>query len=1123
MISILLMLLLSVIRAQQVSPVPSCPASCVVCSEEAVICQRLTHIIDAPDSTQALFLTEGSISAVQPASLSDLTNITVIGLSHNHISELGKEAFRNLPFLHTLLLDHNLLTGQALQGGALTNLTQLEVLALGHNLISMIQAVWFKGSKALLSLKLEGNLLTSLDSGSFPLNDLRELETLDLSDNLIDNLERNSFHGLVSLKTLDLSRNRLSSAPAEAFSYLSWLTSLNLDLNTWNCTCELLELAAVLSTFIQQPDKTLYNGRKMVCVSADNPAVTTVLELTEANCVPSNQNITVQIETRGSITPQLYARDLAITAVICFIGGVGLTLLAVFIYYQVSRRKKLKESRRLEEEEQRNGTVANHISHLNVSERTRDFLLQANSSHPWNKEAMTSDSKTYSHGGHFKSRAEENGSYLQCPHCNTDRMMPNPMRRDNWMNGGIEVEGDQERRIRRMMMEEERRRTGIQHGNLSRDKIDLHGNTNSSFHPPREISTQRTETSLSYKTGKYMDNHRANVEAKVRGYETLHCKSCHRTYRPSDHDVRQGRIRSNPTDSALFDDFPSQHRLVDRKKNDHHKFDDTKRTELRRDSRNVTFDLGSPRISQGKKKMVEEAGTSRDKDKIMERTHKVQSSRLLKVKLNLNPLRKSKVLPRRNNEQGHTEKGSSKKSKEKSKEKRQSIKEGEGRGSIRKSSKRNKNTREKIKKSSETGGSAKEGEKEKEDKQKEEGGQKSKTSAKKKKTTSLSEQDSPEDTVGDQAENSHPESSRPEDNTTASAQSVSAAVSAQAQSMQSSQYQGAGLAPGGTQLSYQHPFSLISADKNRTSNFSLLGSAGPQPTGSSLSLQAGNRLLHPTSAGSTALLPGGPTNPTDPGITFSGPSMALRGATGSLGGKAAGEIMSSVPSLLAHSVHANTLQSSSIHTPHLNTSQTTGHPLNVANPAVNPTPSNPSESQLPSNGSPLVATLKADSVQSIQTGEGQLQLPTESQTLLTKESLSDQGQNEISAVTPQAGKPMTTVESISNNNSQTETEHVPGGSTVNMPAEDVTLTEGLAVGGLGEGKQVAGASVSGVSAPSMSTPSGSSPGAAPAAAPLLQQEYLSEEGGSSPRRKLRLVLPEKTSSRPPTSLERKIR
>lgn len=150
---------------------------------------------EAPDTTQALLLTEGSISKVQPASLSDLSNITVIGqsvpvcvhiyghawllhvllfkkrvfsdtpsmgvnsthsgfkmlqvwtmsmcvclsgLSHNHISVLAEQSFRALTSLHTLLLDHNLLTSQALQGGALINLTQLEVLALGHNLISMV-------------------------------------------------------------------------------------------------------------------------------------------------------------------------------------------------------------------------------------------------------------------------------------------------------------------------------------------------------------------------------------------------------------------------------------------------------------------------------------------------------------------------------------------------------------------------------------------------------------------------------------------------------------------------------------------------------------------------------------------------------------------------------------------------------------------------------------------------------------------------------------------------------------------------------------------------------------------------------------------------------------------------
>lgn len=41
----LLMFLLSVIKAQSVSSLPSCPALCVVCSEEAVICQRLAYII----------------------------------------------------------------------------------------------------------------------------------------------------------------------------------------------------------------------------------------------------------------------------------------------------------------------------------------------------------------------------------------------------------------------------------------------------------------------------------------------------------------------------------------------------------------------------------------------------------------------------------------------------------------------------------------------------------------------------------------------------------------------------------------------------------------------------------------------------------------------------------------------------------------------------------------------------------------------------------------------------------------------------------------------------------------------------------------------------------------------
>nr|XP_033507213.1 uncharacterized protein lrrc53 [Epinephelus lanceolatus]XP_033507214.1 uncharacterized protein lrrc53 [Epinephelus lanceolatus] len=1115
MTSILLMLLVTVIRAQRVTPVPSCPASCVVCSEDALICHRLAHIIEAPDTTQALLLTEGSISTVQPASLSDLSNITVIGLSHNHISVLGEQSFRNLLFLHTLLLDHNLLTSQALQGGALTNLARLEVLALGHNLISMVQGGWFKGSKALRSLKLEGNLLTSLDSASFPLNDLGDLESLDLSDNLIHHLHRTSFSGLASLQTLDLSRNRLSSAPAEAFSYLSWLTNLNLDLNSWNCSCQLLELAAFLSTFIQQPDKTLYNGRRMVCVSADNPAVTTVLELTEANCVPSNQNITVQIEARGSVTPQRYAQDLAITAVICFIGGIGVTLLVVLIYYQVSRRKRLKENERRSEVEEGSGTVVNHhVIHIDVSEKRRDLFLQALRSQPWDREAMMLDMRTDGHGGQFGSRTDENG-HFRCPDCSTkgQREM-NPMRWNNRMNGGMEIEEREKGRMR-MMNEEERRRLRTQQGILSRDipnKLLSHGNTNSSSHPRKEIFSQRTDTLAAYRTNREMgESYRTDMEGKSIGHETLHCESCHRTYRPPEQNTRQGRIHTNMKDSALCDGFPSQYRPNDTGRNiNRNQFDMMINTELRRETRNVTFDLESLGTleqgrSQGEDKREEKAKSSGDKERGRVRKHKakVQSSRLLKVKLNLNPLRKSKVHPKRKTEQGHSEKSSSKKSKDKRQD-GQERGEREGKG---KSGKKTKDSSEKMKKSSKTKGSTEDGEEERKDE--DEGGQKNKTSSKQQK----GKQESIE---GDQGENTHLENSQSGDVTNTADQSASALVIGQGQNLQGIPYQGAGLVLGNAQLSSHHPLSLSATDRNRTANLSLLGSAGSQLTGSSLSLQGGNFLLSSMAPGSNALFPSGPAASS---IAISGPNMAPRGVPDNFSRQPGVGLTSPAASLLTNTVHANPLQASAIHTSPLHTSLPVGVTSSLAaNPPVNSAPVQSfSQSKPPPDSSHLVATLKSDPAQGpgLQTGE----VLHQSLTIPTQAHPSVDG---LSGVTPQAGL-VTTVENLSNNNSQTETRHVYGGPTVNMSAGGGASTEGLAAGLSVGSMQAADVSVSGVTAPSMSTQSGSSTGDAVAAAALLQQEYLSEEGGSSPRRKLRLVLPEKTSSRPPTALERKIR
>ncbi|XP_074545679.1 uncharacterized protein lrrc53 [Halichoeres trimaculatus] len=982
MTSVLLMFLLSVIRALIASPVPSCPASCVVCSDEAIICHRLAHIIVAPETTQALLLTEGSISTVQFVSLSDFSNITIIGLSNNHISVLGDRSFRKLPVLHTLLLDHNLLTSQALQEGALTDLAQLKVLALGHNLISMIEGSWFTGSKALRSLKLEGNLLTSIQTRSFPVKDLADLESLDLSDNLIHHLESNSFDGLVNLHTLDLSRNRLSSAPVEAFSYLSWLTNLNLDLNSWNCSCQLLEMAAFLASFMQQPDKTLYNGRRMVCVSADNPAVTTVLELTEANCVPSNQNITVYIETRGAVTPQLYARDLAITAVICFIGGVGLTLLGVLIYSQVQWRRKARAAKKQKEEEEGRSAVRIHcVNHIDVHKKRRDKL--------WEREDMVFDTRG---DGHLKSRDEDHSGPFRCPDCNgKDQRGADLMR---WRNDG-EVEPCEDREKTRMRgMKEEERLFGNQQGVFRRDRAFSHSNTNSSSHPRKETLSHRAET---------------EAGRSWRLNESLLCESCHRTYRGAEQ--RPGRSHGNTRESAPFTGLSSQHRHTDRSRNlNHNPSDITKNPDSGRETRNVTFDLR--RGSQVKQEEGEERG----------RRHKakVQSSKTLRVKLNLNPLRKSKVHPKRKSEL-NIEKSCSKKTTEK-------RDEDEDRQERKK------------KKSSKAKGSVEEEEDE------EERG-KTKTLSKQKKDPFKKGEGNNKDTETEHSEE----------------QPASSSSAAQGPSSQGGgvQYQGAGLV--------QQPFSLSAASRNQTTNLPLLSS---QLTGSSLSLQGGH-LLFP-----------------------SGPGMTPGGAPDSLTRPMGASVVSPAVSLQAHSVHTfppQTPQPAAL------------APSFGANPAV--TPAQMQAFMQPRVNSALVAGLKPDPGPQISEAHP---LPPESQASqsTTPQTQVPPGVGGPPGLNLQPPGPGTTVEDLSNNQGQTVSVQIPAG----LSGEGLSVNEGLAAGPSGD------VAVPGVSAPTVSTQSVSSTGDT-----LLQQEYLSEEGGSSPRRKLRLVLPEKTSGRPPTALERKIR
>ncbi|XP_035643753.2 uncharacterized protein LOC118394567 [Oncorhynchus keta] len=761
--SVLLMLMLSITHTQVLS---SCPASCVVCSKDTVICYKLSNILEAPETTKALMLTDGTIVSVDRHFLSDMSSMTVLSLSHNAITTITHDAFQNLTVLHTLLLDHNHLSSQALGKDTFSWLPRLEILKLGNNALGDVNGSWFHATGALRTLQLEGNRLSRLDATTFALADLQGLETLDLSDNLITYLGKDSFQGLLGLRSLDLSRNQLRSAPPEVFSYLSWMSSLNLELNWWNCTCELRKLASFLTSYMEAPDKVLFNGRRMVCVSADNPAVKTVLELTEAICVPTNQNITVQVEAKNAISSQRYTRDLALAAAFCFAGGVGLTLAVVYIVYcKLGMNKSLKVWRdRTGAEEDENGRTAPtqtvtqwDLSRENEALRMAQMGLETKliipNSHlqPWDRERAMFDLRIGKDGGHFT-----------CPHCGP-AVSGSAMEQgvgEGHLGAALHMvkQGGQPNKMESLAITEEsdeRKRHVPQQALISKTEdlsgqrslvgppqgqsnhilsqeellyhqqslnIKSHDGSNGnnqllggrSYYSPAHgnMPTHKSLKDEMVRPGNHigLDNRLSKMDFQSEHgrtvpdcqYQTVSCVNCYRTYeygQPGEK-VRDVLYDISARESAGYDGSPNHNpltRLNTRRSMNCNQSNMDIYAKHASKQRSVTFDLersgvhvvdvqrmnhdredkhdrikSSRKVENGDKQILsyESIGRSvrsnglKREDLSKRHKRKAQSDGLLKVKLNLNPLKKSKVHPRKNSrkrlEQGDRERTDSK-------------------------------------------------------------------------------------------------------------------------------------------------------------------------------------------------------------------------------------------------------------------------------------------------------------------------------------------------------------------------------------------------------------------------------------------------------------------------------
>lgn len=586
----------------------------------------------------------------------------------------------------------------------------------------------------------------------------------------------------------------------------------------------------------------------------------------------------------------------------------------------------------------------------------------------------------------------------------------------------------------------------------------------SSFsYPRKEAINERPETLMPYR--EVVDGHKTNIGGNSKRHKTLHCKSCHKTYRPSGQNRRNENI--NTRICTQFSGFPYQYREIDKGLNVGHSPDIMKKARFR--ARNVTFDLESVQtpeqeISQGKD----------DDDDAKTYTSTVQSRRLLKVKLNLNPIRKTKVHPNKKTVQGHAERSRSKKSKDKGmigKER------GEMRGKER-SGRKKKGNSEKTKRSAKIKGSTEDNKDEKEEARERQ----------KSKGISKLEQGEQESTSDEKGEKKHPETPEPGDDSCTADQTGLESGPLNGEHIQ---YQGPGLILGSVHPS-QRP---LTQERDHSSLPSVFTSAGH-----SLSPQGECFLLNTIAPGFNSLFASYTANSISPSLAVSVPNVVPVDVPGIPKGQAVVDVMPSASNLPANPPQVTSAHSSFVHTM---------LPAGILNSTTNPTayPAPEQSLSLCPVSSPLTERLQSDQATepSPETEEGAPQLSLEAPQVTensTPPSQAPPSADSFVGVTPSLTA--TTVDSLLNSKSQTETGEGPG------------LTEGFAAQAAVGSVETVDLPVSGDSAAPQTVQS------AGKTMELLHQECLSEEGGSTPKRKLRLVIPEK-ASRPPTALERKIR
>lgn len=219
-------------------------------------------LADSP--LRKLNLEGNALTIIEPGSFSYLTNLSILLLDHNYISQtFTGEEFEGLAQLQRLHISSNdqgitltpetfisvtnlrvLTLGKSLKAETLNQdsspfrpLSNLTVLDLSNNNIANIRENMLEGLENLKILKLQHNNLVRLWKMANPggpvlfLKHTQRLETFTMDSNGIDEIPIEAFRNLIHLRELNISNNLLNKFRDSVFDDLTSLQILHLEKN----------------------------------------------------------------------------------------------------------------------------------------------------------------------------------------------------------------------------------------------------------------------------------------------------------------------------------------------------------------------------------------------------------------------------------------------------------------------------------------------------------------------------------------------------------------------------------------------------------------------------------------------------------------------------------------------------------------------------------------------------------------------------------------------------------------------------------------------------------------------------------------------------------------------------